>query len=83
MPDAMYILAHGQCKTVYQYVDEKSTKVSKYANKCLKSDLPAPVHTGHTNYLRMPFKQRRRLEEDAANDDESYEIEILRHKQTE
>ena len=54
-PDAMYILAYGQCKTVYQYVDEKSTKVSKYANKCLKSDLPAPIHTGPLNYHKMPF----------------------------
>ncbi len=40
VPEAMFILAYGQCKTVYQYVEEKSTKVSKYANKCLKSDLP-------------------------------------------
>ena len=50
----MYILAYGQCKTLYQYVEQKSTKVSKYANKCLKSDLPKPIHTGLTNYRTMP-----------------------------
>ena len=49
-PDAFYILAYGQCKTIYQYVEQKSTKVSKYANKCLKSDLPVPINTGLINY---------------------------------
>jgi hypothetical protein len=53
-PDALYILAYGQCKTLYQYVEQKSTKVSKYANKCLKSDLPAPIHTGMINYKTLP-----------------------------
>ena len=66
-PDAMYILAHGQCKTVYQYIDEKSTKVSKYANKCLKSDLPAPIHTGPINYHKLPLQLRRKQ----SNDDDS------------
>ena len=28
--------------------------MSKYANKCLKSDLPKPIHTGLTNYKTMP-----------------------------
>ena len=54
VPDALYILAHGQCKTLYQYVEQKSTKVSHFANKCLKSDLPKPIHTGMTNYKTLP-----------------------------
>ena len=49
----MYILAYGQCKTLFQYVEKKSTKVSKFANKCLKSDLPKPIHTGLTDYRTM------------------------------
>ena len=59
VPDAMYILAYGQCKTMYQYVEQKSTRVSKYANKCLKSDLPKPIHTGMTNYQSLGYKNRR------------------------
>ena len=54
MPDALYILAYGECKTLYQYLEQKSTKVSKFANKCLKSDLPAPIHTGLLDYSTMP-----------------------------
>ena len=49
----MYILAYGQCKTVYQYVDKKSTKVNKYANKCLKTDLPQSMNTGPINYKTL------------------------------
>ena len=64
----MYIVAYGQCKTVYQYVEEKSTKVSKYANKCLKSDLPEPVHTGMVNYKSLGYQQRRVDDEDDAHD---------------
>ena len=28
--------------------------MSHFANKCLKSDLPKPIHTGLTNYKTLP-----------------------------
>lgn len=65
----MYILAYGQCKTLYQYVEEKSTKVSKYANKCLKSDLPVPIHTGLTNYKTLPKDIYDRVKDKESTDD--------------
>lgn len=37
-PQACYLLAHGRCQSIYQYVEEQSTGVSKYARKVLRSD---------------------------------------------
>ena len=79
-PDAMYILAFGSCKTIYQYVDQKSTKVSKFANKCLRSDLPKPMHTGLHDYRSIPHQQRRRKEGESEGVDRDATGQLLKTK---
>lgn len=38
-PTACYLVAHGRCQSIYQYVEEQSTEVSKYARKVLRSGM--------------------------------------------
>lgn len=63
VPDALYILAYGNLKTVYQFADEKSTRVSQFAKKVLRSDLKKPLELGKVNYKSLPGEQCRKVQE--------------------
>ena len=63
VPDALYILAYGTLKTVYQFADEKSTRVSQFAKKVLRSDLKKPLELGPVNYKSLPGEQCRKVQE--------------------
>ena len=63
MPDALYILAYGNLKTVYTYADQKSTKVSRYAKKVLRTDIKRPLEFGQICYQNLPRDQCRKVQE--------------------
>ena len=60
-------MAYGNLKTVYQYADQKSTKVSRYAKKVLRTDLRRPLEFGQLAYKTLPRDQCRMVKESKLN----------------
>ncbi|CDW81425.1 tpr repeat-containing protein [Stylonychia lemnae] len=52
-PSECYIILEGECKIIYEKDLVKSTKVSKFAKKCLQSDIPKPLHFSNNDTVAI------------------------------
>lgn len=49
-PSECFIILEGECRTIFEKDFVKSTKVSRFAKKCLQTDLPKPMHYNGIDY---------------------------------
>eukprot|EP00347_Sterkiella_histriomuscorum_P020912 403335983 len=52
-PTECFIILEGECRTIFEQDFIKSTKVSRFAKKCLQTDLPQPMHYNGLDYKQL------------------------------